>query len=612
MALGHRPPRPVTLGIIALVALNALLASWQSHGSDAGNAQRARPSAAAVQPPSVDAHVTLTAGVPRVDHLRWGALARLVGGRAIPGTGTPGHPQPAPAADPVCRDALPGTGCDDADAATSMDACDGRGSCSGTPTSGLPPITTSWYRGPDPAAIIVSFGLPPTTALAHVGAAGAVPAIPNLGDELGPVLLGWLSGRTVARNDDQPEVLVVGSVLDHFTRKFGRAGQLHANGGTAAHNITCWGPGAKYLQAGAWDPDGGLGGSPNAAAGCLDYRAFRGPLSREMCLMAGCGCPAVFGDPVLLLPLFYRPRPQNTEGARWLPTATPAPPAPVLCIVPHVAEYEMFSAALSWLAALGVPSIAGQHPVKGEVRRTQGSFFSLPSTLMWPSLTRASVRTHRTTPLPHARRAPCHAQCPCWSDADWCLPSDGVANSRLQVRYFPPFNHVDGVLGSGSGTVVRFIDIRTADPAAFVDQLAGCPWVASSSLHGLILAEAYGVPWLRIKFYGPRAEADLKYRDFALSIGAAPGTAAAAVEVDEYSDLGLDELVQLSAEVRRAFVLRTTDAVRPGGLRQRPNVSLASLVAACPFCHPAVVARLQRAFEALTAVREPDRHGLPA
>ena len=39
-------------------------------------------------------------------------------------------------------------------------------------------------------------------------------------------------------------------------------------------------------------------------------------------------------------------------------------------------------------------------------------------------------RTFRSTP-PHARRAMCPTWCPCLSDADWCLQSDALPDSRL-------------------------------------------------------------------------------------------------------------------------------------------------------------------------------------
>lgn len=60
------------------------------------------------------------------------------------------------------------------------------------------------------------------------------------------------------------------------------------------------------------------------------------------------------------------------------------------------------------------------------------------------------------------------------------------------------------------------LDIRTSDYAAFIDALLECEYVISSSLHGIILAEAYGVP--AVLLWEP--ELDLfKYYDYYQSTG---------------------------------------------------------------------------------------------
>lgn len=107
---------------------------------------------------------------------------------------------------------------------------------------------------------------------------------------------------------------------------------------------------------------------------------------------------------------------------------------------------------------------------------------------------------------------------------------------------------------------VRFIDVRNYGHwLDFIDDICRCEAVVSTSLHGLIVSEAYGVPNLWIKLKSDVAADDVKYHDFFLSVGAD----------------------------RRAFTVteRTTkdDLLAALAAYRRGRIDLGPLIDACPF-----------------------------
>ncbi len=134
--------------------------------------------------------------------------------------------------------------------------------------------------------------------------------------------------------------------------------------------------------------------------------AVRGPLTRDWLLRQGADCPAVYGDPALLLPRFYQPVPCG----HWR-----------IGLVPHYSDVEKIPPALRRLAA-------------------------------------------------------------------------GSAMKSIAVRGYE--------------------DWRRG-----IDEITSCDLIVSSSLHGLIVAEAYGIPAVWVEF-GPSIPGwDFKFRDFYASIG---------------------------------------------------------------------------------------------
>ena len=64
---------------------------------------------------------------------------------------------------------------------------------------------------------------------------------------------------------------------------------------------------------------------------------------------------------------------------------------------------------------------------------------------------------------------------------------------------------------------VKILDI-CSDTHKFVDNLKECEMVLSSSLHGLIAADSYGIPNLRVKMSDKIGGANFKFRDYFLSV----------------------------------------------------------------------------------------------
>ena len=136
----------------------------------------------------------------------------------------------------------------------------------------------------------------------------------------------------------------------------------------------------------------------------LDIRAVRGPLTRNVFIKNGYDCPEVYGDPALLMPLFYNPeiKKEHTIG-----------------IIPHVTEID----------------------------------------------------------------------------------------SPILKQFLTKYPNI------------KLIDIRLGHEE-FIDELKSVEFVLSSSLHGLIAADAYKIPNAKIDIPGPQYKGNAwKYIDYFSSVG---------------------------------------------------------------------------------------------
>jgi pyruvyltransferase len=119
---------------------------------------------------------------------------------------------------------------------------------------------------------------------------GRVPLVwwtdaPNFGDLLSPWLVGRMTGRPVVFAPQRgPSFIAVGSIV---TRARSRS--------------VVWGSGSFGSE------------RRSLFNGGADYRAVRGPLTRSRLLDVKIGCPEVYGDPALLVPMYYWPEVEQTH-----------------------------------------------------------------------------------------------------------------------------------------------------------------------------------------------------------------------------------------------------------------------------------------------------------
>lgn len=81
---------------------------------------------------------------------------------------------------------------------------------------------------------------------------------------------------------------------------------------------------------------------------------------------------------------------------------------------------------------------------------------------------------------------------------------------------------VESRLNNANNNSILTLDIATDDIEKFVDTLVRCKFIVSSSLHGVILAQAYGVPAVWVEFSKRVAGSGFKFADYFHSVSIVP------------------------------------------------------------------------------------------
>ncbi|PZX09459.1 polysaccharide pyruvyl transferase family protein [Celeribacter halophilus] len=113
-----------------------------------------------------------------------------------------------------------------------------------------------------------------------------------------------------------------------FNKMTGKRARLRKAKGPWSYQIFSCGSILSHIEA----PDKAIVWGSGALTECAQFErpkkifAVRGPMSREICLSQGYDCPEVYGDPGVLMPLFYKPSKHERKVA--------------LGIVPHHTEFD--------------------------------------------------------------------------------------------------------------------------------------------------------------------------------------------------------------------------------------------------------------------------------
>lgn len=92
-------------------------------------------------------------------------------------------------------------------------------------------------------------------------------------------------------------------------------------------------------------------------------------------------------------------------------------------------------------------------------------------------------------------------------------------SKKIKLGIVPHYTDYKRVKNQWASEDVLVIDVFTNRIEQVLDQIIGCEQIVSSSLHGVIVAHAYGIPALWVKFSDQLFGDNIKFYDYFASVG---------------------------------------------------------------------------------------------
>lgn len=116
-------------------------------------------------------------------------------------------------------------------------------------------------------------------------------------------------------------------------------------------------------------------------------------------------------------------------------------------------------------------------------------------------------------------------QCPeIYGDPALLLPKyyQPKVKKEYSLGIIPHYVDYDKITNKIKDTSINIIDLTHSDVEQVTDEIFKCERIISSSLHGIIVAQSYGIPAIWVKFSNKLSGDGVKFDDYFLSVGVKP------------------------------------------------------------------------------------------